>query len=147
MEKDKRFSGNFNGQTGQSLQATAGAAADDTEGQALEVHWDASNEGSVTLAALFGFAGGTLLVGLVALALAHDPNAGPTRLQIQHRAPQAELQLPAAYPDSPSQTVQTFDPWNFESAMPKASRAPGRNRPDLLSGPEGWTYDSSRGAR
>ena len=146
MEKDKRFSGNWHGQTGQALQETADIAASDTEGEALEVQWDAIDQrASVTVAALFGFAAGTLLVGLIALA--SEPTGGPTGPRIRDRAAAAERQLSAADAGLPSPTVQASEPWNFESAAPKPSRAPGRSRPDRLSAPDGWTYNAVGGVR
>lgn len=89
------------------------------------------------LAGVVGFAAGALLVGILALEHPHTSKAAESPPPVV---------AGAAAQDAPrveTISAQAFDrpavagPWAFESAAPAA--APGRNRPDRLSAPEGWT--------
>jgi hypothetical protein len=62
-------------------------------------------------------------------------------MSVRYSAPQAAARLPQAPPTGfPLPTVADSNGWNFESAVAQPRGEPGRNRRDLLSGPEGWTY-------
>jgi hypothetical protein len=96
---------------------------------------------SATLIALAGFAAGALVVGLLALVRHPAPAAGESA-----RMPASGTVLHEA---DPASTIMTRDtewpsrgepfPWPFEATTPASAVAPGRNRPDKLSAPEGWT--------
>jgi hypothetical protein len=100
---------------------------------------------STALVGLAGFAAGALVVGLLALAR-HPASATNEPMQ----SPESNL---AAHEVVPAPAIVTRDkewpppaepfPWPFESQTHASIGAPGKNRPDRLSGPEGWTHDAA----
>lgn len=100
---------------------------------------------STALIGLAGFVAGALVMGLVAFARHPMPSvAESTRTPASTSIPH-DMGSPATAPywerTSPSQ-AEPF-PWPYEGAAP--ARPPGANRPDRLSAPDGWTYDSATG--
>ncbi|HWY73058.1 MAG TPA: hypothetical protein VNW98_05410 [Burkholderiaceae bacterium] len=101
---------------------------------------------STVLIGLVGFVAGALTVGLLALTRPAAPIAAETA-----RLPASSGVLRDAVPTTAvvdrdrswSPQADPF-PWPFESATPRPVRAPGSNRPDRLSAPEGWTHDQAK---
>ena len=112
-------------------------------GRAFAIHPQsgAASAALLALTALAGFAAGALTVAWVAPERAVLSAPDSATMSVRYRAPQPAARLPQAPPTGfPPPTVSDPNGWNFESAMAQPRGEPGRNRPDLLSGPEGWTY-------
>lgn len=92
------------------------------------------------LVAMGGFAAGALLVGWVAFERSSSGTAESAQIPIPPHAPQPAVELPVT-PIQAWHPSAVSGPWNFEAATPEPRGWPGRKRPDLLSAPEGWTYD------
>jgi hypothetical protein len=91
------------------------------------------------LSGLAGFAAGVLLAGLIAMEqtpisqAAESPSLPAS--SVNGAAPRAEP-IPVEVPSRAGAAAT----WAFESTAAAPARDPGKNRPDLLSAPEGWTY-------
>jgi hypothetical protein len=97
----------------------------------------------MALTALGGFAAGALVAGVVALAphSASGSNAS-ARISAELGAPPSAAGPPPASTEAPPPpAVPATAAWSFEAATPRPRGGLGRKRPDLLSAPEGWTYD------
>jgi hypothetical protein len=90
------------------------------------------------LTGLAGFAAGALLVGVIALDQAPASQAAESHSLAMPSA--AARQAPRIEVASPQIPAQAAAPWPFESTASAPARDPGKNRPDRLSAPEGWTY-------
>jgi len=100
---------------------------------------------AAVLSALAGFAAGALLVGAVTSdgrpVVAGEPAVAATG---SAGAPHESVPLAAmieggrSWPTDPQPL-----PWSYEAKAPAATDVAGPRRSDRLSGPEGWTYDSS----
>jgi hypothetical protein len=102
---------------------------------------------STVLIGLAGFAAGALLMGLVALSRPPVPIAVESpRLPASNLAPNDVVPTPTMpYGNRAWATPAEPRPWPFESATPGPARAPGAQRPDRLSGPDGWTPEIAPG--
>jgi hypothetical protein len=92
------------------------------------------------LTGLAGFAAGVLVAGLIALQQTPSSEAAESP-----SLPVNELQAPRVepIPADIAGRATVSGPWVFESAPAAPARDPGKNRPDRLSAPEGWTYAPS----
>jgi hypothetical protein len=91
------------------------------------------------LTGLIGFAAGAMLAGL--LLAGGDTTPAPAasdRAAASNAAPRGPAPTLAA-PATDWPAAQAPSPWPFESGRSAAADVPGRNRPDRLGGPEGWT--------
>jgi len=102
---------------------------------------------STVLIGLAGFATGAALMGVVALTRQPVPVVAESpRLPASNFAPNDVVATPTMpYGNRAWSTPAEPRPWPFESAAPGSARAPGAQRPDRLSGPDGWTPDVSPG--
>jgi hypothetical protein len=102
---------------------------------------------STVLIGLAGFATGALLMGLVALTRQPVPIAAESsRLPASNSAPNDVVPTPTMpYGNRAWATPAEPHPWPFESATPGPGHAPGAQRPDRLSGPDGWTPEVAPG--
>lgn len=102
---------------------------------------------SAVLLGLTGLAG--FLAGAVVAVLTLDGDVA-TAPVAQHAAtvPGSAPQeaLPAAVSSRDWPKPEATSPWPYESAADKAAGAPGRDRPDRLAAPEGWTPESRTAA-
>jgi hypothetical protein len=96
----------------------------------------------VALAALGGFAAGALLVALAAFERSTPGTDESAGIPVQYHAPQPAVEFPVASTQA-WQPSAVSGPWTFEGGTPQPRGGPGRKRPDLLSAPEGWTYDAA----
>jgi hypothetical protein len=92
------------------------------------------------LTGLAGFAAGVLVAGLIALQQTPSSEAAESP-SLPVNGLQAPLVEPIPVEIAPRAAVAA--PWAFESATAAPERDPGKNRPDRLSAPEGWTYAPS----
>jgi hypothetical protein len=100
---------------------------------------------STVLIGLAGFAAGALLMGLVAVSRQPLPVVAESpHLPASNRAPNEVVPTPTM-PYGNREWATAAAPWPFESATPGAARAPGAQRPDRLSGPDGWTPEIAPG--
>ena len=102
---------------------------------------------STVLIGLAGFAAGALLMGLVALTQQPLPIAAESpRLPASSFVPRDVAPTPTmTYGNRAWAAPAAPGPWPFESATPGSAHAPGAQRPDRLSGPEGWTPEVAPG--
>jgi len=92
---------------------------------------------------LIGFAAGALLVGTVAFGPRPAPATHDSfRIPVASGTAQGVVRVEAIATYTPDR-LAVAGPWFFESATAAAAGAPGKTRPDLLSAPEGWTYDAA----
>ena len=90
------------------------------------------------LTGLAGFAAGALVVGVIALDQAPASMAAESHsLAMPSAAARHAPQIEVASQGLPAQAAGS---WPFESTTGAPARDPGKNRPDRLSAPEGWTY-------
>jgi hypothetical protein len=99
---------------------------------------------STVLSALAGFAAGALVMAVLGfmrhpLPLEGEPLAVPMSTGADSAATRtSEVNLERMRPGKADEALT----WPFESRTTTRGRDPGANRPDRLSGPDGWTYDS-----
>jgi hypothetical protein len=100
-----------------------------------------------------------VFTGLVVLAACVAGGWAISSLVTPHRRPVVEIiELPvvvsqgtAKYPTGPEMTLAptreslvVAQSWAFESTSDAPVNSTAKKRPDLLSAPEGWTYDASQ---
>jgi hypothetical protein len=93
--------------------------------------------------ALAGFAGGALLMGVLAFTRHPVPTVAETVAVPISSAASGEAARTATAPSRDSTWPGRADEastWPFESGTPAHEHAPGPKRPDRLSAPDGWTY-------
>jgi hypothetical protein len=117
------------------------------KGLAVHSRSGKSSAALLALTALCGFAAGALTVGLLASERLGQGSAEPATVPVSYPAPPgaARSAVPPA-PAFPLPSAPPPNPWHFEAAAPHPNSGPGRNRPDLLSAPEGWTSEAAKPA-
>ena len=111
--------------------------------EAARVQAGAISAAVAAVAGSAGFIAGALVMGLLAFSQDSQPRTGQRLPAPASNGASQDASQPTVFyqtPDGPA--VPWPEPWGFEKAPGKQASAPGRNRADRLSAPEGWTHQA-----